>query len=100
MQSRMHSYGTPAPLRLSDGALQEIRGVMQRSGKPDEVRAHLRLFCEAARTQQLSPEQLLVIFKTEFARIPEVSRPSDEKTMKFVAGVVTLCIEEYYKIPE
>jgi len=90
----------PLPLRLSDSALQEIRGVMQRGGNPDEVRSHLRKFCDTARSHQMSPEQLLIIFKTEFARIPEVNRPVDEAMTKFVAGVVTLCIEEYYKSPK
>jgi hypothetical protein len=72
---------------------------MRRNGTPAEVQPLIRLLCDAAHSERMSPEQVLVILKTELARIPEVYSGSDDATMKFVAGIVTICIAEYYETP-
>jgi len=97
MRSDPTGSGTMTSPELPDSAIQEIRAVMRRNGAPDEVRHLIRVLCEAARSQQMSPEQLLVLFKTELARIPEVQGASDAAMTKFVAGIVTICIAEYYE---
>ena len=61
------------------------------------VRVLVREWCEEARRRELAPEQLLVVLKSQFVRIPAL-QGHDERTRrnKLFEHIVSMCIEEYY----
>jgi len=95
MESPPSDLNASTRLALPQDAIEQIGAAMRRNAKPEDVRPLIRLMCEAARDRHMYPEQLLALFKTELARLPE-AQTSDPAMRGFVSGVVTLCIAEYY----
>lgn len=88
----------PADLRaLARGTLRSALRAHVRAHTPDaESRAALRRLCDAAQVRGLHAEQLLILLKEEWRALPAPRLAAREHDGAVLAGVITLCIDEYY----
>ena len=70
-----------------------------RSGcRPDgNIAEGLRDVCDAAREQGLHAEELLVILKQSWWRLPDAQSLNHRDVAATLEQVVTMCIEEFYR---
>ncbi|MBA3466966.1 MAG: hypothetical protein H0T21_06100 [Gemmatimonadaceae bacterium] len=80
--------------RLRSALIEQL----ERPGSPtQELAALLREIGREARTNQVRPEQLIVIFKQLWNSLAETLRPQDtDQYEKIRQRLVTLCIQAYY----
>ena len=69
-------------------------------GRPldDEVRAGLQLACDAARQQGLQAERVIVMVKKSWRDLTDRRILQRRLTDEALSDVVTVCIDEYYRI--
>lgn len=67
-------------------------------GQPDErARRALESVCALARRDEIRAEQLLILLKDAWRRLPEVQSAARMDADVTLACVVTHCIEEFYR---
>lgn len=67
-------------------------------GQPDErARQALDAVCALAHRDEIRAEQLLILLKDTWRRLPEVQRAARMDADVTLACVVTHCIEEFYR---
>ena len=64
----------------------------------DATRTALRRLCDAAHARDLRAEELLIL-KDAWRELPEARRAARDDERAALSRVVTLCIEEYYRLP-
>jgi hypothetical protein len=87
--------------RLRLGAERVLRhAVESRQIGRDEhhsVLRTLRSLCRAARSHDLHVEQLVVIFKDTWRTLPEARALTPESGTELLKGVISHCIDEFYR---
>lgn len=83
-------------VRLLRVALHQARDSDAADGSPEKVRALLREVCSTARVHEVRAETLILVLKSAWRHLPEVFGMTRLDAERTLAGVITLCIEEYY----
>jgi hypothetical protein len=98
--------GAPADA-FSAAALAALRCGLraQLAGAPasdaGDLRRAIRLLCADAHRRGLRAEQLIVLLKQAWAALPEVQGlPQGRQGNEALAGIVSLCIDEFYAARE
>lgn len=91
--------GTPRLRELAAAAM--ACAARQAPGRADvppagELRAILRRTCDAARAEGLRAEQLLLVLKAEWRRLPPELLAWRDADADRLARAITFCIAEYY----
>ena len=104
MQSSDEAAGRDATAAVSARLHDLTHGALHRALRADgdadgELREMLREACDAARERGLPVERLLVLFKQAWRELPEARTLPPHDAGSVLAGVITRCIEEYYRPP-
>jgi hypothetical protein len=96
-----HDSGGPPPGRLGDASIDVLRSALraylQDSQDPRTLQPSLLAIAAEARSQEILPEQLLVVLKEIWNGLPEVrSMTNSRDQINLLQRVVTMCIKEYY----
>lgn len=80
-----------------DRVAEQLAQALAEPESEARVRVLVREWCEEARRREFAPEQLLVVLKSQFVRIPAL-QGHDERTRRnrLFEHIVSMCIEEYY----
>ncbi len=83
---------------VSADTVAALREAIRRLGAAElngELRAALNQLSDEARAKGVRAEQLIILLKQLWYRLPMPSVPRDERT-RMLERLVTLCINEYY----
>ena len=91
------------PQAISSAAMDALRQSLRTDYRADSklararVRNAVQLVCADARLKRYTPERLLIDVKDALRVSPEVQQlPRGPERDEFIAGVVTLCIDEFF----
>jgi len=65
--------------------------------QPSQLRAEIREVATAARGAGMRPEQFLWVVKESWSALPEVRTNDRQIARDLLSGIVTLCIDEFYR---
>jgi hypothetical protein len=91
------------PLGLSAATVAALRSALVDRARgvppeePDALRDALRRAGEEARARGVTAERLLIDFKLLWYSLPEVRAQRQGQQSDLLAGLVTACIQEYYR---
>jgi hypothetical protein len=82
---------------LHDGVLlSALRWAAQDDGSDREIRTAIQSTCATAREAGVTAEQLLIVLKECWRKLPEAQRLLRRDADETRARLVTMCIDEYY----
>lgn len=90
---------------LNDLAMRMLQRLVQHAARGDggedghvdgELKEMLRRACRAAHQSGLHAEQLVIILKDAWTRVPNTARRSGRDVEEAFNQLVSLCIEEFY----
>ena len=97
------SPAIPGGEHLPGLAAEMLRGVADHSGlgshREDGPGEAMRAVCQNARSCGLRVEQLLVVLKDSWRRLPEAKRLDRYESDELLARVIRDCIEAFYADP-
>ena len=91
----------PPILALSDAIQHEIAANKPQTGEcsPELARA-IRAVCAFARQHDLRAEQVILLFKSMWEKVPAADRERSPRRSELLERAVTLCIKTYYSIAD
>lgn len=90
----------PSVDNLADHTLRcALHATGHGGGVDRSVRDALRKTCDLAHERGLRAEELIVLLKGAWRRLPEVRSMSRDGSDAALARVITMCIGEYYRQP-
>ena len=88
------------PSRLEQETIDAVRLALREhlvAGSSPALQACLIAMAAEAREKSMPPEQVLIVLKDVWARLPEVRAMTDpNEQVRLLQRVVTMCIKEYY----
>ena len=92
---------TPNRPKLDEASVDALESALQKyladTAEIATLQPALRRIAAEAREKKMPAEQLLVLLKDIWFRLPQVRKtPEGEKQTRMLQSVVTLCIREYY----